>query len=70
MEQPKVVKEKQLELNFGEKYSEVAFKETERVVRVFLRCLYQLGVDAETVNHVMMIIATDDNGVAAHTEVD
>lgn len=58
----------QLHIDFGDRFSEVAWKETDRVVLGILKGLAILGLDEAEANAVMSTIARYAPDIAGHAE--
>ena len=58
----------QMNINFGEKFSEIACKEDEKTVVTLLKAFAVLGLSDEKVNEVMGLIAEEAAQVLAHQE--
>ncbi len=58
----------QMRLDFGEKFSEIACKEDEKLVVTLLKVFAALGLSDEKVNEVMGVIAEEAAQVLSHQE--
>jgi len=60
----------QLTLDFGDRFDEVAYKETDRAVISILKGCAILGLGQEVVNKIMTLIGSENEAVRAHIEKD
>jgi hypothetical protein len=57
---------KQMNFDFGERFSEIAHKEVDKAVVYILKGCAMLDLDEETVNAVMSLIAEENSLVLSH----